>query len=202
MAWLEPNVKEPLARIPERLGISSNSLTIFGLFSIGISMAILYVTKDLAWTFTLFMLGSITDFIDGPLSRITRKACPFGAWLDTQCDRYVEMIIGFAFTFYFFPDQYQMMVTFAAFSFAFLVTYTKSSAEEKKIKVEWKEKWLFGYPGRFLIICAGMLLTHWYPDSFRISMWGLLVFNVGVFIYRIRKVWALKAQYSVPYENQ
>ena len=81
--------EEPGARLFKALGFTPNAITLLG-FSICVVSAYLVGSGWLVWGGAVFLIGGILDLFDGALARLTGKASPFGALLDSVFDRLGE----------------------------------------------------------------------------------------------------------------
>ena len=81
--------EEPGARLFKALGFTPNAITLLG-FSICVVSAYLVASGWLVWGGVVFLVGGILDLFDGALARLTGRASPFGALLDSVFDRLGE----------------------------------------------------------------------------------------------------------------
>ena len=81
--------EEPGARLFKALGFTPNAITLLG-FSICVVSAYLVASGWLVWGGVVFLIGGILDLFDGALARLTGRASPFGALLDSVFDRLGE----------------------------------------------------------------------------------------------------------------
>lgn len=136
-----------------------------------------------------FVIGSVCDMLDGKYSRMSGKASPFGAFLDSTLDRIEEGVMltviaaSFAAT---GEDKLLTAVTAAAIVSSLMVSYTRARAEA--LGVECKVG--FGNrAGRVIILSAGLLLAG--IDSFNaleIAVWVLAILSTVTVLQRILHV--------------
>jgi CDP-diacylglycerol--glycerol-3-phosphate 3-phosphatidyltransferase len=81
--------EEPGARLFKAIGFSPNGVTLLG-FAVCVVSAYLVASDWLIWGGAVFLTGGILDLFDGALARMTGKATPFGALLDSVFDRLGE----------------------------------------------------------------------------------------------------------------
>ena len=81
--------EEPGARLFKAVGFSPNGITLLG-FAVCVVSACLVAYGLLVWGGVVFLAGAILDLFDGALARLTGKASPFGALLDSVFDRLGE----------------------------------------------------------------------------------------------------------------
>ena len=82
-------VEVPGARAFDAIGVTPNAITLVG-FSICVGSAVLVAFGWPLYAGIAFAVGSILDLFDGALARLTGKASPFGALLDSVFDRLGE----------------------------------------------------------------------------------------------------------------
>ena len=114
--------------IESRLTPNAISLTGF----VGNLAAAVLVTQEL-WVLAslTFIAGSVMDLLDGHYSRISGKATPFGAFLDSTLDRVEEGIVLAAVAAYFaaLQDSRAVAAVVIAVIGSFMVSYTRARAE-------------------------------------------------------------------------
>lgn len=189
--WIEDHVKQPVAIGLDRLGFTPNKLTLLGLTVVVLAAYWLTTTQNL-WQSGLILLGgSLFDMFDGALARYQNRVSRFGAWLDTTCDRFAELIMMVTFIGFFFGTDLEIRICVITFALGIAVPMVKSDADAKTIGVAWDERMIFGYPGRVGILVSGMLLTYLlpFPMVMTYAMGLLIVFNFLVLCYRIAKIY-------------
>ena len=82
-------VEIPGARAFNAIGLTPNIITLLG-FSVCVAGAALVALGWPLYGGLVFLLGGILDLFDGALARMTGKASPFGALLDSVFDRLGE----------------------------------------------------------------------------------------------------------------
>ncbi|MXZ92510.1 MAG: CDP-alcohol phosphatidyltransferase family protein [Chloroflexi bacterium] len=82
-------VELPGARAFKALGFTPNSITLLG-FAVSVAGAALTALGWPLYGGVVFLVGSILDLFDGALARLTGRASPFGALLDSVFDRLGE----------------------------------------------------------------------------------------------------------------
>ena len=82
-------VEIPGARAFNAVGLTPNSITLIGFTVCGAAAAVVALGWPL-YAGVVFLLGGILDLFDGALARLTGKASPFGALLDSVFDRLGE----------------------------------------------------------------------------------------------------------------
>ena len=82
-------VEIPGARAFKAVGLTPNLITLLG-FAVCVAGAALVALGWPLYGGIIFLLGSFLDLFDGALARLTGKASPFGALLDSVFDRLGE----------------------------------------------------------------------------------------------------------------
>ena len=82
-------VEIPGARAFSAIGLTPNLITLLG-FSVCVAGAVLVALGWPLYGGVVFLAGGILDLFDGALARLTGKASPFGALLDSVFDRLGE----------------------------------------------------------------------------------------------------------------
>lgn len=167
--------------------LTPNAISLTGLALCLVAAGLVYA-DELFWGGVAFVIGSVCDMLDGKYSRMSGKASPFGAFLDSTLDRIEEgvMLTVIAASFAATGDKLLTAVTAAAIVSSLMVSYTRARAEA--LGVECKVG--FGNrAGRVIILSAGLLLAG--IDSFdalEISVWVLAVLSTVTVLQRILHV--------------
>lgn len=82
-------VEIPGARAFNAIGLTPNLITLLG-FGVCVAGAVLVALGWPLYGGIVFLLGGVLDLFDGALARLTGKASPFGALLDSVFDRLGE----------------------------------------------------------------------------------------------------------------
>jgi CDP-diacylglycerol---glycerol-3-phosphate 3-phosphatidyltransferase len=141
--------------------LTPNAISLTGLVLCLIAAALVYADQ-LFLGGVAFVIGSVCDMLDGKYSRMSGKASPFGAFLDSTLDRIEEgvMLTVIAASFVTNEDLANNKLAVAATAVAIvssiMVSYTRARAEA--LGVECKVG--FGNrAGRVIILSAGLLLA-------------------------------------------
>jgi CDP-diacylglycerol--glycerol-3-phosphate 3-phosphatidyltransferase len=88
---------EPVARLALRVGLTPNTITLFGALGVLISAGYFYPREDY-FVGTLFIcFFALSDLFDGTMARISRKgASKWGGFLDSTIDRITDSAITIA----------------------------------------------------------------------------------------------------------
>ncbi|MCD6547902.1 MAG: CDP-alcohol phosphatidyltransferase family protein [Thermodesulfobacterium sp.] len=120
----------PIVKILDSWGIHPNTVTITCLTGFIISSIFIAYGKLLLGGIFLFLFAPF-DAIDGLLARYSKKVTSFGAFLDSVLDRYGEIFLFLAFTYYFLTQDsiYGVLLSFLAITGSLMVSYTRARAE-------------------------------------------------------------------------
>lgn len=137
--------------------LTPNAISLTGLALCLVAAGLVYY-DELFWGGVAFVIGSFCDMLDGKYSRMSGKASPFGAFLDSTLDRIEEgvMLTVIAASFAADGNQLATAITGVAIVSSLMVSYTRARAEA--LGVECKVG--FGNrAGRVIILSAGLLLA-------------------------------------------
>ena len=128
-------VEVPGARAFNAVGMTPNSITLLG-FAVCAAGAVLVALGWPLYGGIVFLLGSFLDLFDGALARLTGKASPFGALLDSVFDRLGEAALFVGLGVYYLQDQLppgQLMLSMLAvllgLAFSQGVSYLRARGE-------------------------------------------------------------------------
>jgi CDP-diacylglycerol--glycerol-3-phosphate 3-phosphatidyltransferase len=174
----------PLVKTLTKWGVHPNSLTLAGLVITAMAAAALF-KGHLRTGGALILLGGLCDSLDGNLARVTDKATPSGALLDSVIDRYSEfvMFLGIAAYFIRLKNDLFLVVIFLALCGSIMVSYTRARAES------------LGYESKAgmmqraeRIVCLGFgALIH--PAVFKLSIWLVAILANVTALQRLRKAY-------------
>ena len=120
----------PIVKILDSWGIHPNIVTLTCLMGFLISSIFIAYGKLLLGGIFLLLFAPL-DAIDGLLARYSKKVTSFGAFLDSTLDRYGEIFLFLAFTYYFLNQNsiYGVILSFLAITGSLMVSYTRARAE-------------------------------------------------------------------------
>lgn len=134
-AWVKEAVRatlRPIVGLAMALHITPNTITVFGVLVTFLASA-LVAGGWLLLGAAILTAGSLLDAVDGALARAQGGGTAFGSFLDSTLDRVGEAIlyIGVAgwFLFTFEEPAWPVLLTLAALSGSFLVSYSRARAE-------------------------------------------------------------------------
>lgn len=135
-------VINPFVRLLIKMGVTPNMVTTIGLLG-NIAAAVVLVwsasetipLNTLYWRLILtgaLIIGfSIFDMLDGQVARLGGRVTKFGAMYDSVLDRYCELFVLGAVTFYFLQrgSYAGALITFLALIGSIMVSYVRARAE-------------------------------------------------------------------------
>lgn len=113
-----------------RWGISPNFLTITGVV-VAIPAMILFGIGLNLWGGLTLLISGFFDLLDGASARMQDKVTPFGGFLDSVLDRYVDLgiLAGIAYHYGSSGQKMLLLLTLIAMSGTALVPYARARAE-------------------------------------------------------------------------
>jgi CDP-diacylglycerol--glycerol-3-phosphate 3-phosphatidyltransferase len=176
-----------------RTRVSPNALTAAGVtlcIVAGVVVYFEYRHEVLAfWAgAALFTIGSILDILDGALARRSRKATPFGAFLDSTTDRIGEGFMLGAIALVFARDGNEVALAFAiaAISGSFLVSYARARAEALGLK---GDIGIGSRAERVVVIVSGLVLAPW-----DVLPWAIYLLTATAWITVLQRVLSVRTQ--------
>ncbi|MGZ8475410.1 MAG: CDP-alcohol phosphatidyltransferase family protein [Candidatus Limnocylindria bacterium] len=134
-AWVKEAVRatlRPIVGLAMALHITPNTITVFGVLVTSLASG-LVAAGWLLLGAAILTAGSLLDAVDGALARAQGGGTAFGSFLDSTLDRVGEAIlyIGVAgwFLFTYEEPAWPVLLTLAALSGSFLVSYSRARAE-------------------------------------------------------------------------
>ena len=183
---LYPKVEPLLNRVARFLAarnLTPNQLTLAGL---GVNLLAGWVYSGGIFFLggLLILFGGLGDLLDGPLARLTGKASPFGAFLDSTIDRYSDFFLFGGVAFYFATEGSWVwfFVTLGVLLGAFATSYTKARAESllPSCSVGFLER-----AERVLLLAVGSLVPLLLP-------WILGILLVGTHATAIQRIFYVR----------
>jgi phosphatidylglycerophosphate synthase len=120
----------PVALAFGRVGLTPNALTLIG-FGIAIVAALLAAAQSWLLAGVLVVFGGVFDLFDGALARATNTTSRLGAFMDSVFDRWGEGVVyvGIAAGCVAADFDPGVVLTAAAMTSAFMVSYTRAKSE-------------------------------------------------------------------------
>ena len=148
-----------------RTRVSPNALTAAGITLCAVAAVLVWFGDHNEWLIywtaaILFVIGSVLDILDGALARLSDKATPFGAFVDSISDRVSEgfMLTAIGLVFSRHGNEVALAFAFVALTGSFLVSYARAKAELLGLKGD------VGFGSRaerVVVITAGLVFAPW-----------------------------------------
>ena len=123
----------PIVNILNRINVSPNLLTVFGVLFVAVGSYFLYLENFLISALFL-ALGNLCDALDGTLARRFGKTSLFGAFLDSVIDRISDFLPLIALALVYKNEDTYLLIILVAIAGSFLVSYTRARGEGLGIK--------------------------------------------------------------------
>lgn len=173
----------PIAKFLSRLGIHPNVLTLIGLAGTA-GVAVLIGLGHMTMAGILLLVMGPIDAMDGALARLSGKANPWGAFVDSVTDRYSELFLFLGFLVFYMTTKNNTGIIFAYLAAAgsVLVSYVKARADASKLDAN---VGLLTRMERYIVLIPGLI--------FNLPLYALII--IAVFanftalqrIYRVRQ---------------
>jgi CDP-diacylglycerol--glycerol-3-phosphate 3-phosphatidyltransferase len=183
-------VVEPAARGLLRLGISPDAITVLGLLGTCAGALVFFPQEKWLLGTLVVILFIFSDLLDGTMARLSGRAGPWGAFLDSTLDRVGDAAIlgGIAMGLVHAGDDRSAAVAIGCLVGGLVVSYSKARAEglgaECNVGIAERTE-------RLIIQGIGVVLFGFgVPYALPIALWVLLVLTwitVGQRIWHVRK---------------
>jgi CDP-diacylglycerol--glycerol-3-phosphate 3-phosphatidyltransferase len=172
-----------LGRVP----VTPNQITVVGVVLTFIA-AVLVALGFLLWAGVVLIFAGTFDILDGALARSSRRAYPYGAFLDSTLDRYSEGAIYIGLVAYFAStggplQRWLLLATAAALAGSFLVSYVRARAQSLGFTCD---SGLFARPERVVATVVGLIFGG---AVLNVVVILLAVLTNLTALQRIREVW-------------
>jgi phosphatidylglycerophosphate synthase len=192
-AWVKElgrAVLSPVVRLAQALHLTPNAITVIGLLVVA-AAAIVLAAGQLLAAAIIVAAGSLLDAVDGALARASGGGTDFGAFLDSTLDRGGEAIlyIGIAGFYLFHADDpaWPALVTMAALTGSFMVSYSRARAEGIRLSAA---VGLAPRTERLVLIVAGIALAGL---GFAPALIGaIIIIAVLSFATVIQRIWHVR----------
>jgi CDP-diacylglycerol--glycerol-3-phosphate 3-phosphatidyltransferase len=118
----------PAERLFLRMGLTPDFFNFAGL-ACGVASGVLIGMGEIEWGGLAIALGGVADIFDGRIARANQQASPYGAFIDSTLDRFVEVFVFFGFVYYLRDMAFGPLIATAAISGSLLVSYTRARGE-------------------------------------------------------------------------
>ena len=181
----------PLDRVAAALNLSPDFFNFAGLF-FGLLSGIAIATDRIELGGWAIALGGVADIMDGRVARARQLSSPYGTFIDSMLDRFVEVFAFLGFVVYLRAFTYGPLLAAAAITGSLLVSYARARGES--VGVLCKEGLMQRAERLVLIFLACLLdrpLDGWrgWPQG-TLVLWTMALIAMGTFVTSAhRTVW-------------
>ena len=181
----------PLDRVAAALNLSPDFFNFAGLF-FGLLSGIAIATDRIELGGWAIALGGVADIMDGRVARARQLSSPYGTFIDSMLDRFVEVFAFLGFVVYLRAFTYGPLLAAAAITGSLLVSYARARGES--VGVLCKEGLMQRAERLVLIFLACLLdrpLDGWrgWPQG-TLVLWTMALIATGTFVTSAhRTVW-------------
>jgi CDP-diacylglycerol--glycerol-3-phosphate 3-phosphatidyltransferase len=118
----------PAERLSLRMGLTPDFFNFAGL-ACGAASGILIGIGELEWGGLAIATGGVADIFDGRIARARKLASPYGTFIDSTLDRFVEVFAFLGLVHYLRGTAFGPLIATAALSGSLLVSYTRARGE-------------------------------------------------------------------------
>lgn len=185
----------PVERLSLRLGLTPDFFNFAGLF-FGLLSGILIAADELELGGWAIALGGICDILDGRIARARGLVSPYGQFIDSTLDRFVEVFAFLGFVYYLRSFAWGPLVAAAAITGSLLVSYTRARGES--VGVLCKEGLMQRAERLVLTLLVCLLDAPITAATGRQSgtavLWVLTLIAAGTFATAIQRTWWISAR--------
>lgn len=175
---------DQVGRVLARTGLTPDLASLLGLLVNG-AVAIVLATGRLGLGGLLLLIAAPLDMVDGALARATGKGSIFGAFLDSNLDRYSEVILFFGLLWHFQHDPghatMRTLLVYGCATGSLLVSYARARAESLGFE---NEVGILARPER--VVGLGVFLLLGWTD---VILWLLAILTYVTAVQRLVHVW-------------
>lgn len=167
-----------------RTGLTPDMASLLGLI-VNAAVAVVLATGRLGLGGLLLLIAAPFDMIDGALARATGKGSPYGAFLDSNLDRYSEVLLFFGLLWHVQHDPthatMRALLIYACATGSLLVSYARARAEALGFD---NEVGILARPER--VVGLGVFLLFGWTD---VILWLLAILTYVTAVQRLVHVW-------------
>ncbi|MBZ0266933.1 CDP-alcohol phosphatidyltransferase family protein [bacterium] len=163
-------ILRPLTGALIRSRIHPNTLSYAGL-AVSIAAAWVYGMGPLVTAALLLLVAGVFDLLDGAVAREGQRMSRFGAFLDSNLDRYAEIVVFVGILWRFQGEMLTQTVAVLAITGSLMVSYTKARAEGLGQEVSGG---MLQRPERIVLLALGSFFQE---GGLRVVLWILAVFT-------------------------
>ena len=190
----------PLDRLAAALNLTPDFFNFAGLF-FGLASGIAIASGRIELGGWAIALGGVADIMDGRVARARQLSSPYGTFIDSMLDRFVEVFAFLGFVVYLRAFTYGPLLAAAAITGSLLVSYARARGES--VGVLCKEGLMQRAERLVLIFLACLLdrpLDAWrgWPQG-TLVLWTMALIAAGTFTTAAhRTIWIARALKAKP----
>ncbi len=171
------------ARFCLEKNFTPNQLTLAGL-GVNFLAGWIYGTGVIFLGGVVTLLAGLGDLLDGPVARLSGKASPFGAFLDSTVDRYSDFFLFGGLAFYYAREESWgwFLACLGIILGAFVTSYTKARSESL---IPACSVGIFERAERVILLALGSFIPGLLP-------WVLLILLVGTHVTALQRIFFVK----------
>ncbi len=165
MSVIDQKAREITRPVLEAIGrrlagwrISPDAVTYLGLV-LTIGVATLAAIGEIRWAGVAYIVAAVCDALDGTLARVSGRVSRFGAFLDSNIDRFEESIVFLGLTIHYAGNgsHWEVPLILVVTVGSLMVSYTRARAEA--VGVACKVGFMTRVP-RVTLMIVGMILNQ------------------------------------------
>ena len=188
-------VLRPVERLSLRLGGTPDFFNFAGLF-FGLLSGLLIAGDELELGGWAIALGGVCDILDGRIARARGLVSPYGQFIDSTLDRFVEVFAFLGFVYYLRSFAFGPLAAAAAITGSLLVSYTRARGESvgvlcKEGLMQRGERLVLTF-----LVClldAPITAATGRPSGTAV-LWVLGLIAVGTFFTAAQRTWWISAR--------
>jgi CDP-diacylglycerol---glycerol-3-phosphate 3-phosphatidyltransferase len=175
---------EAVGRTLARWNVSPDAMTYLGLV-LTAGVAVLAALGEIRWAGVAYIFAAACDALDGTVARVSGRGSRFGAFLDSNIDRFEESIVFLGLTIYYAGagGRWEIPLILVVTVGSLMVSYTRARAEA--VGVACKVGFMTRVP-RVALMIVGLIL-----DQVLIVLIILAVTTLFTAFHRMVHVWRM-----------
>ena len=188
-------VLRPVERLSLRLGLTPDFFNFAGLF-FGLLSGILIAADELELGGWAIALGGVCDILDGRIARARGLVSPYGQFIDSTLDRFVEVFAFLGFVYYLRSFTWGPLLAAAAITGSLLVSYTRARGESvgvlcKEGLMQRAERLVLTF---LVCLLDAPITAATGRESGTAVLWVLAVIAIGTFATAVQRTWWISAR--------
>jgi CDP-diacylglycerol--glycerol-3-phosphate 3-phosphatidyltransferase len=188
-------VLRPVERLALRLRLTPDFFNFAGLF-FGLLSGILIGVDELELGGWAIALGGLCDILDGRIARARGLVSPYGQFIDSTLDRFVEVFAFLGFVYYLRSFPWGPLLAAAAITGSLLVSYTRARGESvgvlcKEGLMQRAERLVLTF---LVCLLDAPITAATGRESGTAVLWVLAVITIGTFATAVQRTFWISAR--------